>query len=340
MRHRTKKHKIKYTKRIQKTKNKLNFSKYKGKKTKKHKKTNKTKKIRKGGVGPDKTKKTRKETREKTEPYDRPRRERGQKSMTLAEEQARDAAKREEEIKRKREERKRKEKEAEQLARESVRKITTEKSDPEAIGWQGRKPNFYFYYKRLREGRKAERDALKNIKKIQKEALEKELDRMETRHSRVWDYDEEEPGESIGPLAPIFTIRDTVQKYINLYKNAFPFQEISNFSKKDFKDILFANILEDYKNNGISFYPEQKDLISVLIDKNVNPMPDEDFKSEDINLTDEQLIDLINLYERLEHGKDALETIQEDSNEEDSSEEDSDVNILLRQLSEEEEEED
>ena len=235
MRHRTKKHKIKYTKRIQKTKNKLNFSKYKGKKTKKHKKTNKTKKNRKGGVGPDRTKKT----REKTKPYDRPRREIGQKSMTFAEEQARDAAKREEEIKRKREERKRKEKEAEKLAKESAKKITTEKSDPKSKGWRGRKPNFYFYYKRLREGRKAERDALKNIKRIQEETHERELDRMETRAARVWDYDEEEPGEPIGPIEPIFTIRDTVQQYIDLYKNAFPIGELKKFSRLNINNVSF-----------------------------------------------------------------------------------------------------
>lgn len=303
MRHRTKNHKRKYTKRIQKTKNKLKFSKYKGKKTKKHKKTNKTKKNRKGGTRPIRKKKP---------------------PTRYAQEFAQNKPITKRKAKPKKESKAKPKKESEDKPKKK------------------RKPNFYFYYKRLLEGRKAERDARKNIKRLQEVTRQRELDKMETRASRVWDYDEEEPGEPIGPIEPIFTIRDTVEKYINLYKNAFPIGELKKFSKNDFKNILFANILEDYERNDISFDHEEKSLILLLIDENVDRMLDENFKTEDINLTDEELINLIKQYEKEEQGKGALESIQEDSNEEnssgeDSSEEDDDFTILLDQLPEGEE---
>ena len=299
MRHRTKKHKIKYTKRIQKTKNKLKFSKYKGKKTKKHKKTNKTKKIRKGGTRP---------IREKRPP------------TRYAEEFASNTP----------------------ITKTKAKPKKKSKAKPkkESEDKPKRKPNFYFYYKRLREGRLAKREALKNIERIKEKVRERELDKAETLVSRLWDYDEEEPGEPIGPIKPIFTIRNTVKQYIDLYNNAFPIGELKIITKNEFKDILFVNILQDYESANIFFTAEEKALLRLDIDKSVNRMPDEKFKTNDINLTPEKLENIKKLYNDIMDEEDEDSSSEEDEDEDEEDEdEDEDVEIILHQSPEEEEEE-
>ena len=283
MRHRTKKHKRKYTKRIQKTKNKLKFSKYKGKKSKKNKKTNKTKKNSKGGTKP---------TRERKPPT-----------------RYTDVFATSSTIKK--------------VKKAKPKKAKPKKGKPKKTKpKKQRKPNFYFWYKRLREERKTKRDALRNIIRLQNEAKEKKLDRIEVYPSRSYDYDELQPGVKEEKPHYIFNLKNNVQDYINLYKNAFPIGELKKIRKDEFKDILFDNILKDYENANIYFSPEEQALLHLHIEKKIEELQNEMFNNEDINRTPEELEYIKKLYTDIKDEDEEDEDEDEDEDEEDEDDED------------------